>query len=90
MVLGTRICVVRWNIPQKHSLQMLRQVLPQEDLCRSLTRLCFHPGAFQLPRVIVYNVQEMIRQLLFYESLLLVMQADYRLAKAVLLLQRFP
>ena len=90
MVLGTRICVVRWNIPQKHSLQMLRQVLPQEDLCRSLTRLCFHPGAFQLPRVIVCNVQEMIRQLLFYESLLLVMQADYRLAKAVLLLQRFP
>ena len=69
---------------------MLRQVPPQEDLCRSLTRLCFHPGALQLPRVIVYNVQEMIRQLLFYESLLLVMQAVDRLAKAVLLLQRFP
>ena len=31
-----------------------------------------------------------IRQLLFYESLLLVMQADDRLGKAILLLQRFP
>ena len=69
---------------------MLRQVLPQEDLFRSLTRLCFHPGAFQLPRVIVYNVQEMIRQLLFYESLRVVMQLDDRLEKAILLLQRFP
>ena len=75
MVFGTH--VVKWDIPEKHSWQMLRQVLPhQEDLCHSLTRLCC--------------IQERIRRLLFCESLRLVMQADDRLGKAILLLQRFP
>ena len=69
--------VVKWDVPEKHSWQMLRQVLPhQVDLCHSLTRLCC--------------IQERIRQLLFCESLRLVMQADDRLGKAILLLQRFP